>query len=120
MTNKHEKLNYMEYAAKNLAATTAFFESVFAWKFTYYGPEYVAFDNQGLEGGFYKADLSSKSDHGAALTIFYSDNLESTMAKVVAAGGVIVKPIFDFPGGRRFHFEEPSGNEFAVWAMPLE
>lgn len=118
--SNHEKLNYLEYAAKDLVATKAFFEAVFAWTFTDYGPEYVAFDNQGLEGGFYKADLSSKSGQGAALTVFYSDDLDATLAKVVASGGVIVKPVFDFPGGRRFHFEEPSGNEFAVWALPLE
>ena len=117
--NKHEKLNYLEYAAADLSATKRFFETVFAWQFTDYGPEYTAFDNQGLEGGFYKADLASKSDSGAALTVFYSDDIDTTMAKVKAAGGTIVKPIFDFPGGRRFHFEEPSGNEFAVWTPPL-
>lgn len=117
--SNHEKLNYLEYASKDLVATKAFFEAAFGWRFTDYGPEYVAFDHQGLEGGFYKADLSSKSDQGAALSVFYSDDLEATLTKVVAAGGVIVKPVFDFPGGRRFHFEEPSGNEFAVWAHPL-
>lgn len=118
--NKHEKLNYLEFAAKDLAATKAFFKAAFSWSFTDYGSEYVAFDNQGLEGGFYQADMSSKSDQGGALVAFYSDDIDSTLAKVVDSGGVVVKPIFDFPGGRRFHFEEPSGNEFAVWALPLE
>lgn len=116
--NKHEKLNYLEYAAKDLDATKAFFEKAFAWTFTDYGPEYTAFDHQGLEGGFYKADLCSNSDLGGALTIFWSDDLEATLEKVQLAGGLIVKPTFDFPGGRRFHFTEPSGNEFAVWAEP--
>lgn len=118
--NKHEKLNYLEFAAKDLSATKEFFKTAFAWSFTDYGPEYVAFDNQGLEGGFYKADMASKSDLGGALVVFYSDDIDATLAKVVDSGGVVVKPIFDFPGGRRFHFEEPSGNEFAVWALPLE
>ncbi len=116
--NQHEKLNYLEYAAKDLSATKTFFETVFAWQFTDYGPEYTSFDDQGLVGGFYKANLCSNSDLGSALTIFYSKDIEATLAKVEAAGGIIVKPTFDFPGGRRFHFTEPSGNEFAVWADP--
>jgi len=116
--NKHEKLNYLEFAAKDLSATKKFFEFAFAWEFEDYGAEYTAFNQQGLEGGFYKADMCSKSDAGGALAIFYSDDLEATLEKIEKAGGTIVKPTFDFPGGRRFHFEEPSGNEFAVWADP--
>ena len=115
--DKHEKLNYLEYPAKDLSKTKAFFEKVFNWHFTDYGPEYCAFDNQGLEGGFYQSELVSNSDKGAALTVFYSDDLEATLDKVRLAGGVIIKPIFAFPGGRRFHFTEPSGNEFAVWTQ---
>ena len=114
--NKHEKINYLEYPANDLAKTKAFFESVFGWTFTDYGTEYCAFDNQGVEGGFYKSELVSDSDKGAALTVFYSDDLEATQDKICSAGGVIIKPIFAFPGGRRFHFTEPSGNEFAVWS----
>lgn len=113
--DKHEKINYLEYPAKDLSKTKAFFEEVFNWHFTDYGLEYCAFDKQGLEGGFYQSELVSNSDEGAALTVFYSDDLEATLDKVRLAGGVIIKPIFSFPGGRRFHFTEPSGNEFAVW-----
>jgi predicted enzyme related to lactoylglutathione lyase len=114
--NQHEKMNYVEFPAKDLAATKAFFESVFSWSFTDYGPEYTAFENQGLDGGFFKSDLSSSTEKGAALIVFYSNQLEATLAKVEKAGGSIVRPIFSFPGGRRFHFTEPSGNEFAVWS----
>ena len=113
--NQHEKMNYVEFPAKDLAGTKAFFESVFGWSFTDYGPDYTAFENQGLDGGFFKSDLSSSTEKGAALIVFYSDQLEATLAKVEKAGGSIIKPIFSFPGGRRFHFMEPSGNEFAVW-----
>jgi len=113
--NHHEKMNYVEFPAKDLAATKAFFESVFSWSFTDYGPDYTAFENQGLDGGFFQADLASSTDNGAALIVFYSDQLEATLAKVEKAGGSIIKPIYSFPGGRRFHFTEPSGNEFAVW-----
>ena len=113
--NQHEKMNYVEFPAKDLAATKAFFESVFGWSFTDYGPDYTAFENQGLDGGFFQADLASSTEKGAALIVFYSDQLEATLAKVQKAGGSILKPIYSFPGGRRFHFTEPSGNEFAVW-----
>lgn len=114
--NEHEKLNYVEYPSSDLEATKAFFGKAFGWSFMDYGPEYTAFAGQGLNGGFYKADLRSTTATGAALLVFYSNDLEGTFAKVTEAGGSIVKPIFSFPGGRRFHFTEPSGNEFAVWS----
>lgn len=112
----HEKIDYLEYPAIDLSATKTFFSKTFDWTFEDFGPEYTAFDKQGVEGGFYKAELVSNSDKGTALAIFYSEDLESTLAKVVDNGGVIVKQTFSFPGGRRFHFTEPSGNEFAVWS----
>jgi predicted enzyme related to lactoylglutathione lyase len=114
----HEKINYVEYPAKNLEATKAFFQTAFGWVFADYGPDYAAFSDQGIDGGFFSSEMASKTASGAALLVFYSDRLEDTFAKVTAAGGKIVKPIYSFPGGRRFHFTEPSGNEFAVWAEP--
>ena len=114
--NEHEKLNYVEFPASNLQSTKTFFEKVFGWSFVDYGPEYSAFSGQGLDGGFFKSDLFSSTVQGSALLVFFSNNLEETLAKVKDAGGQIVKPIFSFPGGRRFHFSEPSGNEFAVWS----
>ena len=114
----HEKINYVEYPAKNLEATKAFFQEAFGWSFEDYGPDYTAFSGQGLDGGFFRSDLAARTSHGSALIVFYSERLEETLAKVEAAGGEIVKPIFTFPGGRRFHFTEPSGNELAVWAKP--
>lgn len=114
--HEHEKINYVEYPAKDIAATKQFFITALGWSFVDYGPDYAAFSNQGLDGGFFKSELMSSADQGAALLVFYSRNLESTEAKVKQAGGVIRKAIFSFPGGRRFHFVEPSGNEFAVWS----
>lgn len=114
--NQYEKINYVEFPAKNFEATKLFFTQVFEWSFTDYGPEYIAFSNAGLEGGFYKSELFSSTNQGAALIIFYSNNLKVTLDKIEVAGGVIIKPIFDFPGGRRFHFTDPNGNEFAVWS----
>ena len=112
----HEKINYVEYPSRNLEATKAFFQTAFGWSFVDYGPEYAAFSDQGLDGGFFQSDMAASTDNGSALIVFYSAQLEETQAKITAAGGQIVKPIFAFPGGRRFHFTEPGGNEFAVWA----
>jgi len=114
--NEHEKINYVEFPAKNIQATKNFFAESFGWSFQDYGPDYTAFSNQGLDGGFYKSELLSSTSTGSALIIFYSTDLEATQDKIENANGVIVKPIFSFPGGRRFHFTEPSGNEFAVWS----
>ena len=113
---EHEKINYVEFPAKDIAATKAFFSDVFAWQFVDYGPDYAAFSNQGLDGGFFTSDLASDSSAGAALIVFYSEKLEETQTKIEIAGGKITQAIFTFPGGRRFHFTEPSGNEFAVWS----
>ena len=114
--NIHEKLNYVEFAARDLNATKAFFAAVFGWEFIDYGPEYTAFSNQGLDGGFFRADMCSTTANGAALLVFYSADIHSTLQKVIANNGKILKPLFDFPGGCRFQFAEPSGNEFAVWS----
>ncbi|PCJ32555.1 MAG: glyoxalase [Gammaproteobacteria bacterium] len=113
----HEKLNYVEFPAKDIPATKRFFKQAFGWEFEDFGPDYTAFSDQGLDGGFYKSDLSSSSKNGAALLVLLSQNLEETQAKVEAASAKISQPIFSFPGGRRFHFIEPSDNEFAVWQL---
>ena len=112
----HHKINYLEMAASNLEATQAFFEQVFDWQFQSYGPDYIAFSNAGLDGGFFRADVHSEQQVSGALVVLYSKELEATQAQVEQAGGRINKAIFSFPGGRRFHFIEPSGNEFAVWS----
>ncbi|MEM8612739.1 MAG: VOC family protein [Cyanobacteria bacterium P01_H01_bin.105] len=114
--NKHGKINYVELPAKDISATKIFFEQVFDWSFEDFGSDYTAFADQGVDGGFFKADLTSSTKTGGALIVIYSQDLKATQAKIEAAGGVIVEPIFSFPGGHRFHFTEPSGNEFAVWS----
>jgi predicted enzyme related to lactoylglutathione lyase len=114
--HEHEKINYVEFPAKNIQAVKAFFTPVFGWSFVDYGPEYAAFSNEGLDGGFYQSDLCASSEKGGALIVFYSKALEQTQAKIEAAGGSIIKPIFSFPGGRRLHFADPNGNEYAVWS----
>lgn len=99
-----------------MAATKAFFVAVFAWTFTDYSEDYTAFSDEGLDGGFYKASKASLIENGGALLIFYSDDLKVTRDSIVFNNGSINQEIFKFPGGYRFHFIEPSGNEFAVWS----
>ncbi len=113
---QHEKINYVEFPARDLEATKAFFSQAFGWSFVDYGSDYAAFSNEGLDGGFFRAKLSASAKNGSALLVFYSNDLSQTLAKVESAGGTVLQPIYAFPGGRRFHFAEPSGNEFAVWS----
>ena len=114
--NIHEKINYLEFPAKNIEAVKTFFNAVFGWSFTDYGPDYTAFSDEGIDGGFFRSAQTASTDNGGALVIFYSENLEKTEAKIKAADGTIVKPVFSFPGGWRFHFADPNGNEYAVWS----
>ena len=110
--NEDGKINYVELPAGDLPATKAFYASAFGWAFTDYGPSYAAM-SEGLDGGF-NADAADQVK--APLVILYANDLDAMEAKVRAAGGTIVRPIFKFPGGRRFHFRDPNGNELAVWS----
>ncbi|MFT4927526.1 MAG: putative enzyme related to lactoylglutathione lyase [Phenylobacterium sp.] len=118
--DNHEKINYLEFPAKDIQLAKTFFGQVFGWAFEDYGPDYIALTNSvssaGIDLGFYHAPLASSTANGSALVVFYSNTLEQTQAKIEDNGGTIVKAIFDFPGGRRFHFTDPNGNEFAVWS----
>lgn len=110
-----EQINYLELPAKDLEKAQSFFSELFQWTFVQYGPDYLAFNDTFIEGGFYRSDLSSNAANGATLIVFLSDDLEATLERVVQCGGVISTPVFDFPGGRRFHFLDPNENEYAVW-----
>lgn len=105
------QVDYVEFPANDLAKTKSFYGQVFGWQFKDYGPEYSSFTDGRLAGGFYSTSASA-----APLVVIYVDDLEAFAAKVKSAGGSIVKPIFSFPGGRRFHFKDPGGNELAVWS----
>jgi len=109
------KVDYIELPASDFDAVEAFYATVFSWTFESFGDDYRAFSDGKIDGGFYRSANAVSADAGAALIIFYADHLEEVEAAVIAAGGVIVKPIFSFPGGRRFQFEDPHGNELAVW-----
>lgn len=116
--NEHERINYLEIPSRDLSVTKAFFSGAFGWGFEDFGPEYTAIHNAGLDGGFFKSNHVASTDNGSVLVVIYSNDIESTQAKIEAFGGEIVKPIFSFPGGRRFHFLDPNGCEYAVWSEP--
>ena len=111
-----EKINYIELPARDIEGSKRFFSDAFDWRFIEYGPDYAAFEDAGIDGGFFSSDLTARTDSGSALVVMYSHDLEATQARVEDAGGTILKAIFSFPGGRRFHFSDPSDNEYAVWS----
>jgi predicted enzyme related to lactoylglutathione lyase len=106
------RLDYVEFPAFDTGAIKAFYTQIFGWKFEDYGPEYTSFHDGRLNGGFTTA---ASAGPGGPLVVIYATDLEAVEAKIKAAGGSIVKPAFSFPGGRRFHFADPSGNVLAVW-----
>lgn len=107
-------IDYVEFPTTNLPAVKQFYANAFGWSFQDYGPTYSAIEPAaGLDGGF---DASTENPLAKPLVILYASDLEAMEAKVKAAGGTITVPIFSFPGGRRFHFQDPSGNELAVWS----
>ncbi|MCY4260206.1 MAG: VOC family protein [Rhodobacteraceae bacterium] len=112
----HHKIDYVEFPCRSFPATKEFFSRVFGWSYTDYGPGYSAFIGAGIDGGFFASEQCCRTEQGSALIVFYSESLEETCDAVRSAGGQILQEIFAFPGGRRFHFIEPSGNEFAVWS----
>ena len=110
------KIDYVELHAADFDAVQAFYEAVFNWTFEDYGPEYRAFSDGRIDGGFRRSEKRSDADAGAAMIVFYALNLEEVRDSVSANGGKIVADIFSFPGGRRFQFTDPHGNELAVWS----
>jgi uncharacterized protein len=113
------QMDYIEFPATDIAAIKTFYSHVFGWKFEDYGPSYTTFHDGRLAGGFNAeaepAGASANKTRGT-LVVIYAASLEATYAKVKEAGGKIVRETFAFPGGRRFHFSDPNGNELAVWS----
>jgi uncharacterized protein len=109
-----KRIDYIEFPATDVAATRRFYEAVFGWKFEDYGPDYTSFADGRIAGGFFKAD--SVGQGPSALVVIYGADLAALEARVTEAGGRIVKAVFSFPGGRRFHFEDPGGNQLAIWS----
>lgn len=107
------RVDYVEFPATDLKQTKEFYAGAFGWKFTDFGPTYSSFEDGRLTGGF---TTTAQTGPGGALVVIYAVDLEALVDAVGKNGGKIVKEIFEFPGGRRFHFTDPSGNELAVWS----
>ncbi|MBS2025235.1 MAG: VOC family protein [Deltaproteobacteria bacterium] len=111
-THPHHGVDYIELAAPDLDAIKSFFGAAFGWQFKDWGPDYIDFAGPGLAGGFRRESPKI----GGALVILYSTDLPASLAAVKKAGGTVTKPTFEFPGGKRFHFADPAGHEWAVWS----
>ena len=110
----HHTIDYIEIAVTNVAEAKRFYGAAFGWTFNDYGPGYAGIQGPGREVGGLREDEHVRA--GGPLVVLYSRTLDDTLTKVRQAGGRMVKEPFTFPGGRRFHFSDPSGNELAVWS----
>jgi hypothetical protein len=108
------RIDYVEFATRDVAATKQFYAAAFGWRFTDYGPDYTSFSDGRLAGGFFAAPDAPSTKNPTI--VIYAVKLEDAEQRVIRAGGKITKPAFEFPGGRRFHFTDPTGLELAVWS----
>jgi hypothetical protein len=113
MSQENNHINYIEFKANDLEKIKKFYSAIFGWSFMDYGPNYVAFSNSGLQGGFEKTEEQIAN---GVLVVLYHADLEMVKRKIIESAGVISKDIYAFPGGKRFHFTDPAGNELAVWS----
>jgi predicted enzyme related to lactoylglutathione lyase len=105
------QIDYLEFPSTNGLATRKFFEEAFGWSFTSFGPDYTGIDDAGIDAGI----DGSSGRVAAPMAVIRTADLEAAEREVTMAGGTITRAAYDFPGGRRFHFREPGGNEMAVW-----
>ncbi|MEN8139184.1 MAG: VOC family protein [Bacteroidota bacterium] len=110
---ENNQISYIEFKTNDLEKSKEFYRNTFNWSFKDYGPTYASFSESGVYGGFEQTD---KEICNGALVVLYNNNLDKTKDRVIEFGGKISKEIFSFPGGNRFHFKDPSGNELAVWS----
>ena len=113
MKSQNNQINYIEFKAVNLENIKIFYSNCFHWEFTDYGPNYASFSESGIQGGFEKSE--DEIINGALIVLYHTD-LDLIKSKIITEGGTITKDIFSFPGGKRFHFADPSGNELAIWS----
>jgi predicted enzyme related to lactoylglutathione lyase len=111
------RIDYVEIPVSDLDATRAFFEALFGWTFQEWGDEYLSFSDGRLDGGF---RLAVETPQNGVLLVFFSEDLERDVERVKELGATITQEIFSFPGGRRFHFRDPAGTEFAIWGESNE
>ena len=117
-SENNRKINYVEFVSIDVARSKQFYSAAFGWSFDDWGPDYISFQaaGAGIDGGFRKGEAQTERQTGSPLVVLYATDLAATEAAIVAAGGAITVPTFEFPGGRRFHFNDGAGNELAVWS----
>lgn len=115
----HHKIDYVEFATSDIQGTKKFYGSVFGWSFKDWGPDYIDAQPEvaGIALGFRRGEPGQQQPKHAPLLVLYSSDLKATESAIVAAGGAVVVPTFEFPGGRRFHFSDGLGNVLAVWSQ---
>ncbi len=111
---KDRAINYIEFDVADIERAKGFYGQAFGWTFNDYGPEYCEFTDGYMTGGFSQSETVTL---GGPLVVLYGDDLDELMDKVKSAGGKITKPVFEFPGGRRFQFTDLEGYELAVWTV---
>jgi predicted enzyme related to lactoylglutathione lyase len=111
-----KRIDYVEFPVADVGAAKRFYGEVFGWSFEDYGPDYASFHDGRLAGGFRQVEAGEEVRPGGPLVVLYAADLADLEARVKRAGGAVVRPVFDFPGGRRFHFSDPAGHELAVWS----
>jgi uncharacterized protein len=119
MTLVNHSINYIEMPLTDAEGTKAFYHSVFGWEFQEWGPGYLGFTGAEVHGGF-SADLKPTGKDMGTLVVLFAEDLQKTLASVKVSGAIITRDLFEFPGGRRFQFVDPNGNELAVWGDPTE
>lgn len=107
------RIDYIEIPVTDLSPVRDFFAALFGWEFQDWGPDYQSFTDGRLEGGLRRA--AAPASASGVLLVFYSEDLERDVARIGELGGAISQDAYDFPGGRRFHFTDPGGNEYAMW-----
>lgn len=117
MQREEKRIDYVEIPVTDPYKARDFFAELYGWTSEEWGPDYVSFNDGRLDGGFARVDSQAP---GGTLIVFYSEDLERDRDRVVALGATISKDIFEFPGGRRFHFVDPVGTEYAIWSATAE
>lgn len=112
--HRHHAIDYIEFTVTDVAEAKRFYAAAFGWTFNDYGPDYAGIQGDGREIGGLRKDAEVRA--GGPLVVLYSEDLDASLSSVRAAGGRIIEEPFEFPGGRRFHFADPAGNELGVWA----
>ena len=115
---EENRIDYVEIPVTDLKKTREFFSALFGWSFQEWGDEYMSFSDGRLDGGFRRSEQAAPSS--GVLVVFFSENLERDVERVQELGASISEPIFAFPGGRRFHFVDPVGTEYAIWSAKLD